>query len=128
MKNTIVKITILCLCCFVYNAVAQSRFMADNKIKFHPEKKVNSLNIDTTIIINEGRSAETESYSYHDGTTTLYIGVRYMPTFTSLSFHKTEEGPLETTMVLGHGFGGLIGANLSEHVALQAEFIYTILA
>jgi len=55
------------------------------------------------------------------------LGVRYMPTFSTFDLHKSEGGPVETTFVLGHGFGGLIGVT-GEHIGLQTEVIYSQLA
>jgi hypothetical protein len=58
----------------------------------------------------------------------VILGVRYMPTFTSLNYHKTDEGVIETTFVLGYGIGGLLGFNITDNVGLQGEVIYSSLA
>src|ERR1043165_9815953 len=39
----------------------------------------------------------------------VILGFRYMPTFTSSNYSHTEGGDVSTTLVWGHGFGGLIG-------------------
>jgi hypothetical protein len=58
----------------------------------------------------------------------VILGIRYMPTFTSLNYHHSEDGTVSTSFVLGHGFGGLVGVNFTDHIGLQAEAIYLALA
>jgi len=61
-------------------------------------------------------------------TPVFMLGARFMPTISSFGYHKLNGGAVETTFVLGYGFGGLIGVNASEHVGFQAEVIYLMLA
>lgn len=60
--------------------------------------------------------------------TGLYVGFRFMPTFTVLDYAEVDNSTIETTMVLGYGFGGLIGVAVSDHVGIQGEVIYSALA
>jgi hypothetical protein len=128
MKNIIRIVAAGFMCCWICSSYAQTGAVTENKMKANSEQSVIS---DTTYVVSESRLDREpreihESHNYD--VPTLYIGARFMPTFTSLNFQKAEEGPLETTMVLGYGFGGLVGVNFSEHVGMQAEVIYTALA
>jgi hypothetical protein len=58
---------------------------------------------------------------------TGYIGFRFMPTFTVLDL-KAEGAVVETSTVLGYGFGGVLGFNFSDHFGIQVEVIYSSLA
>jgi hypothetical protein len=57
-----------------------------------------------------------------------YLGVRFLPTLTDLSFSKPQNGVIESSTVLGYGFGGLVGVNFSDHAGLQAELLFNSLA
>jgi opacity protein-like surface antigen len=54
----------------------------------------------------------------------VYIGGRYMPTFSKFDIKTYDNGTAKTTMVLGHGGGGYIGTNFGPHAGLQLEVIY----
>lgn len=64
----------------------------------------------------------------NNSSTGLYVGFRFMPTFTVLDYAQVDNSTVETTMVLGYGFGGLIGVAVSDNVGIQAEVIYSALA
>ncbi len=55
------------------------------------------------------------------------LGVRIMPTFTSMSFKTMEGGTVSGQGTVGYGIGGFIGFNFTEHVGIQGEVIYTTL-
>jgi len=114
MKKKIYLAAAICLCCGILSVNAQSGLLAYNNVH---------VNTDAAIITNDDPDQDYDGHA-----PPLYIGFRFMPTFTSLDFHKSEEGPLETTLVLDYGFGGLIGVNFSEHVGLQAEVIYLMMS
>jgi opacity protein-like surface antigen len=57
-----------------------------------------------------------------------YIGARFMPTFSDFQLKQVNGDLVETKAVLGYGFGGLLGINLSNHFALQGEVLYSALA
>jgi hypothetical protein len=56
------------------------------------------------------------------------IGFRFMPTISSFDVNEVDNSTIETTAIVSYGWGGLIGATLSENVALQAEVIYSTYA
>ena len=57
-----------------------------------------------------------------------YIGVRFLPTFTSVNVHQVDNGNVKSSFVLGYGFGGIIGYNFSKHIGIQAEVLYSSLS
>lgn len=75
---------------------------------------------------NANTSGKAEESSGGGGA--FLLGFRYMPTFTNFDVQNSEGGALETTFILGHGFGGLIGTNFNNHIGIQAEVIYSDLA
>jgi hypothetical protein len=56
------------------------------------------------------------------------LGLRFLPTLTALDFNNNHNGTVETSFVLGYGFGGLIGVNFNNHIGMQAEILYSSLA
>lgn len=60
--------------------------------------------------------------------TGLYLGVRYMPTISDFNVKQVNGDLYKTQAVLGYGIGGLIGVNISDHIALQGEVLYSALA
>jgi len=56
------------------------------------------------------------------------IGVRFMPTFSSLNLNTSAGGTVKGEITLGYGVGALLGYNFSEHVGVQGEIIYTSIA
>jgi hypothetical protein len=56
-----------------------------------------------------------------------YLGFRFLPTLTNLSFSNPQHGTVPSTSVLGYGFGGLYGVNFSDHAGIQAELLVNTL-
>lgn len=52
------------------------------------------------------------------------FGVRFFPTFTSLSFNSYNGEVVEGTATLNYGYGVMLGANFSPHFGLMAEVNY----
>ncbi|MCD6017306.1 MAG: hypothetical protein K0S53_427 [Bacteroidetes bacterium] len=52
------------------------------------------------------------------------FGVRYMPTFSTLRFRNQYDNEIQGEVSLSHGFGIMLGANLSKNIGLQAELSY----
>lgn len=52
------------------------------------------------------------------------FGVRYMPTFTTLRFKNQYDNEIQGEVSLSHGFGVMLGANLSKNIGIQAEVSY----
>lgn len=61
-------------------------------------------------------------------TAKLLLGLRFMPTMTSLNFHKTQEGNLSTNFVVGYGYGGLVGIQVNNYFGITLEVMYNSLA
>jgi opacity protein-like surface antigen len=57
-----------------------------------------------------------------------YIGVRFMPVFTTLKFKKLNNEVVTGNVQFGQGYGALLGINFSEHWGLQLEGIYNRLS
>jgi opacity protein-like surface antigen len=58
----------------------------------------------------------------------FYLGARFLPTFTKFDVTTLDNGTAKTTFVMGYGFGGLIGVNVSRHVGIQLEVLYSTLS
>ncbi|MEO6167267.1 MAG: porin family protein [Chitinophagales bacterium] len=58
----------------------------------------------------------------------FYIGARYLPTISDFKMKQVNGDFYKTSTVLGYGIGGLIGVNLSDHIGLQGEVLYSALA
>jgi hypothetical protein len=54
----------------------------------------------------------------------LELGIRYLPTFSSLALRTYGGETVEGELVMSHGFGVMLGVNLSRHVGLQGEVNY----
>jgi opacity protein-like surface antigen len=52
------------------------------------------------------------------------FGIRYMPTFTSLSLRNYNGDVIQGEMTMSHGIGAMMALNLSRHVGIQAEVSY----
>ena len=57
----------------------------------------------------------------------VVLGIRLMPTVTNLDYDE-ENGTVEAAARLGYGIGGLIGVNLTDHIGIHLEAIYSSLA
>ncbi|MGZ3862239.1 MAG: porin family protein [Bacteroidia bacterium] len=53
------------------------------------------------------------------------LGIRFMPTFTSLSFNTYNGGTVQGEASLSYGYGAMLGLNFSKNVGIQAEVNYT---
>jgi opacity protein-like surface antigen len=63
----------------------------------------------------------------------FYIGVRFLPTLSSLevqgdSTANGEATVIKTEATLGYGFGAVLGYNFNRHIGAQAEVIYSSLS
>lgn len=52
------------------------------------------------------------------------FGIRYMPTFSSMSFRTYNGEVVQGDLTMSHGFGLMLGANFSKNVGIQAEASY----
>jgi opacity protein-like surface antigen len=52
------------------------------------------------------------------------FGVRYMPTFSSFALRTYNGEVVQGDLTLSHGYGVMLGANLSKNVGIQAEVNY----
>ncbi|MDI1354169.1 MAG: porin family protein [bacterium] len=52
------------------------------------------------------------------------FGVRYMPTFSTLNLTAYDGSVIHGTATLSHGFGLMLGFNLSKHVGIVGELDY----
>jgi hypothetical protein len=76
----------------------------------------------TAVDNNDTKSNDDRDYP------AVYLGVRFLPTFTYLDYRQIDNSTGQATAVVGYGYGGFLGFNLSDHVGLQAEVIYSQLA
>lgn len=56
------------------------------------------------------------------------IGIRLMPTVSSVKMSTNSSGTVKSEVIVGFGLGGVLGFNFSEHVSVQAEIIYNSLS
>lgn len=54
----------------------------------------------------------------------LEFGVRYMPTFSSMDINTYDNGVVEGSFALSHGFGAFVGVNFTNHVGIVGEVNY----
>lgn len=52
------------------------------------------------------------------------FGIRYMPTFSSLKLKTSNDDVINGSVYLSHGFGIMLGVNLSKHFGIQGEVNY----
>lgn len=52
------------------------------------------------------------------------FGIRYMPTFSSMQFRTYNGEVVQGQVSMSHGFGAMLGLNLSKNVGIQAEANY----
>ena len=52
------------------------------------------------------------------------FGVRYLPTFAVLKLNTSDGGTVEGKANISHGFGALLGVNVTKHVGVQTEINY----
>ncbi len=53
------------------------------------------------------------------------FGLRFMPTFSSFDLKTAAGGKVQGEATLGYGFGALLGFNLTDHIGVQGELIYS---
>jgi hypothetical protein len=58
----------------------------------------------------------------------ILLGIRLMPTVTSLEYNDNQNGTVSASSKLGFGIGGLLGVQVNDHVGVQVEAIYSSLA
>lgn len=56
------------------------------------------------------------------------VGLRFMPTISSIKLNSPSGGVVKGEAVLGFGFGGLVGFNFTDNVGIQGEVIYSSIA
>lgn len=74
------------------------------------------------------KNDETDDNAYSNELPRVYIGARYMPTFTRFNVRTVDNGVAETSFTMGYGAGGYWGFNLSKNMAFQAEVVYSQLS
>lgn len=52
------------------------------------------------------------------------FGIRYMPTFSSMSFRSYNGEIIQGDVSMSHGFGVMLGANFSKNIGIQGEVSY----
>lgn len=52
------------------------------------------------------------------------LGFHYMPTFYNMDFRTSDGGIAKGSVTMSHGFGGMIGFNVSQHIGFQVEVDY----
>jgi len=53
------------------------------------------------------------------------FGLRFMPTFSSFEMKTSSGSTIKGELTLGYGVGAFLGFNLSDHIGIQAEVIYS---
>jgi hypothetical protein len=124
MKNTLKALTVAVCVLLLNTAYSQVSHNIYKKVK--PNYYASSVEMDKTN--HSFYALRDEDGDDTDEGTGLYLGIRFMPTFTVLDYAEVDGSTVETTMVLGYGFGGVLGVNLSEHIGLQGEVIYSSLS
>jgi hypothetical protein len=62
----------------------------------------------------------TEIHSYK----TVELGIRYMPTVSAFQIQTYSGGTVKGQATFGHGYGGMMALNFSNHFGFQGELIY----
>jgi hypothetical protein len=127
MKKIIKSVLASCaVLCFVgMQGYAQITTNSNRSIMFANNSTGSTVTEEAAgIKLSEKKAADEDD----EDAPSVILGFRYMPTFTSLNYHTTDDGVVNTSLVLGHGFGALLGVNFTDHVGLQAEVIYLALA
>ncbi len=55
------------------------------------------------------------------------FGLRYMPTYSSLNLNTSSGGTVKGEVTLGYGVGAFLGFNITDHMGIQGEIIYSSL-
>ena len=108
-------------------------FLAAYSFQARAQEENDGIDIDQDVIINsdaddDGGRDLGDGVEADDDVPTLELGIRYMPTFTNFQVHDRGNGVVETEVMLGHGVGGVLGINFSEHVGIHGELMYSALA
>jgi opacity protein-like surface antigen len=72
--------------------------------------------------------AQNESQPASSSTSSGIFGIRFMPVFSTFNFHNADNGTVNGEVVMGYGFGAVLGVNFSNNVGLQGEIIYNYLS
>lgn len=56
------------------------------------------------------------------------FGIRFMPTFSAIKLKTSSGGSIHGDVTFGFGIGALLGFNISKHVGIQGEIIYSSIA
>lgn len=89
-----------------------------------------SIDIVRDITFPENEVTETEEINdnmvadFHD----LILGIRFMPTISSLKVQNSNGNSVEGEIALSYGYGGLLGYNLTKHTGIQLEVLYSTLS
>ena len=83
-----------------------------------------STTVTTTTTVNNDADAGTTSGDYPS----MYIGARLMPVVANFKYNDMGNSTAEASGVVGWGWGAFLGFNLSDHVGLQGEVMYSPLA
>lgn len=59
-----------------------------------------------------------------NGVPVFELGIRYMPTFTSLDVQTYDGGVIKGEIKMRHGFGGMVAINFGAHLGIQGEVNY----
>lgn len=76
--------------------------------------------IQTSNTNQETTKDEKPEPAFHNG----IFGVRYMPTFSNIKVQNSDGTSVKGDVVMGYGFGGLLGFNFNKNVGVQVEVIY----
>jgi hypothetical protein len=83
----------------------------------------------TTVTTTTTVDNNTDNRAHDNGDyPVMYIGGRFMPTVAYFKYNQLDNSTAEATTVVSYGWGGFIGFNLSDNVALQGEVLYSPLA
>src|SRR5688572_15107413 len=76
------------------------------------------------ICSNVTNAQETTTKEVPENIYTGEFGLRFYPTFSSMTFNTHDGGTVRADMTLSLGYGGMFAVNLNNHVGLQAEVDY----
>ncbi|MCW3078173.1 MAG: hypothetical protein JWO32_2782 [Bacteroidetes bacterium] len=81
----------------------------------------------TQTVVAQPQPVDQPSETPKDNTPDLRrgeFGVRYMPTFSSLSVRNSSGDVIEGEMSMSQGYGIMMGFNFDRHIGIQAEINY----
>ena len=101
---------------FLFSAFAALASDPEGSTTLSPKSYVNRFNIQK---ISSVRADSGTPDVRH-----LEFGVRYMPTFSSMDINTYDNGVVQGSFVLSHGFGAFVGINFTNHVGIVGEVNY----